>query len=133
MESLQILVDSNIWINYFRKAEAPESLQLSRLIKEEQVCLCGVVLGEVLQGARTVEEMNLLAHLLEAVPYVNDLKEDWEKAALQVLTLRKKGIAVALSDCLIAAAANRARCSIFSLDEDFSKMSGVKLFRVEQG
>jgi predicted nucleic acid-binding protein len=49
-----ILVDTRVWIEFFRGRGTPEALYLSQAIEnEEDLCTCGPVLQEVLQGIRS--------------------------------------------------------------------------------
>lgn len=48
-----VLVDTTVWIDLFAGRTTPQVAALSRLIEEgEDLCICGVVLTEVLQGIR---------------------------------------------------------------------------------
>lgn len=123
-----VLADAAIWINYFRKSRHSANDKFQKLLLAEQIRLCGVVLAEVLQGAKTQEEFELILTLIRAIPYLEESQEDWESAARLVFKLRKKGITLTLSDCLIATIAQRFNCFVFSLDKDFSKIPDLKLF-----
>ena len=45
-----ILVDSSVWIDYFRGAATPEANRLDRLLEDEPLATGDLVLAEVLQG-----------------------------------------------------------------------------------
>ncbi|MCQ4190915.1 type II toxin-antitoxin system VapC family toxin [Methylocystis suflitae] len=45
-----ILVDSSVWIDYFRGVVSPETDRLDRLLQEELVAIGDLILTEVLQG-----------------------------------------------------------------------------------
>ena len=48
-----ILVDTSVWIDFLRGEGSPERRLLHTLIKEEEdLCVTGIVLTEVLQGIR---------------------------------------------------------------------------------
>ena len=45
------IVDTTVWIDFFHGTDTPEVRELQRLIvASEDVCICGVILTEVLQG-----------------------------------------------------------------------------------
>lgn len=47
------IVDTTVWIDFFGGTNTPEVQELQRLIDaSEDVCICGVILTEVLQGIR---------------------------------------------------------------------------------
>jgi len=48
-----VLVDTTVWIDFFADRSEPHVAALQELIEnEEDLCLCGVILAEVLQGIR---------------------------------------------------------------------------------
>ena len=49
-----VLVDTTVWIDFFSDRNKPHVAMLQELIEnEEDLCLCGVILAEVLQGIRS--------------------------------------------------------------------------------
>ena len=64
-----ILVDTSVWIDHFRGVDNAETVHLARLIDDEQdLCICGLILTEVLQGIRsetaTFPRRNVVSGLL---------------------------------------------------------------------
>ena len=48
-----ILVDTSVWIDFFRADDLPHVQKLETLIEQgERIALCGVILTEILQGIR---------------------------------------------------------------------------------
>ena len=48
-----ILVDTTVWVDFFRGVDSPEVAELQKQIElSNDVCICGVILTEVLQGIR---------------------------------------------------------------------------------
>ena len=50
---MRVLVDSTVWIDFLKGRETPETEKLVGLIEDRRdLCVCGFVLTEVLQGIR---------------------------------------------------------------------------------
>ena len=49
-----ILVDTSVWIDFFRKKNTPQVEYLSNILENnEDLCICGVIITEILQGKAT--------------------------------------------------------------------------------
>jgi predicted nucleic acid-binding protein len=52
-----VLVDTTVWIDFFAAKSTPKVAELERLLNEEEdICTCGIILTEVLQGIRQDED-----------------------------------------------------------------------------
>ena len=102
---MKVLVDTTVWIDLFRGTPSPKVARLEDLIqKREDICCCGFVLTEVLQGIRAEEELVETKRLFEGLIYLPDSRSTFELAATIYRELRRKGCTVRNSiDCLIAA------------------------------
>lgn len=114
----KVLIDTSVWIEFFRKKEPYHTFVLG-LIDEDRICCAGIVLGELLQGARSGKELEVLKDFLHVFDFVPETPEIWEKAGELSFALRRKGGAVGLSDCFIAVAAMACDAEILSLDKHF--------------
>lgn len=125
----KVLIDTSVWIEFFRKKEPYYSV-VNKLIDEDRICCSGLILAELIRGAKSEKEISLLKDFL----YVFDfLKEDtvvWEKAGELSYRLRKKGISAGLSDCIIAVLASLNKVLLFTLDKDFSKIAPHIEFKI---
>ena len=55
-----ILVDSTVWIDWLKRRPRPAAKLLDRLLEEDLIAITGVVLQEILQGARGATELDVL-------------------------------------------------------------------------
>ena len=55
-----IILDTSVWIQYFRDGSSAESQDVSSLIASDRVVLVGVVYAELLRGARTPRDADTL-------------------------------------------------------------------------
>ena len=54
-----ILVDTSVWIDLFAGRDSPHVKALELLVtNREDLCICGVILAEVLQGIKDDKEYN---------------------------------------------------------------------------
>jgi hypothetical protein len=125
--STKILVDTSVWIDFFRSADSPHSLHLKQLLREERVILQGLVLAEVIQGIRTQKESGIVKRALQKLPYIEMTREAWEKAGEISASLLRKGITIPLSDVIVASCALSEGLEIFTLDSHFKKIPGLNL------
>lgn len=120
-----VLVDTSIWIEYFRDSKTPAVDLFDKLLNNDQVTVCPLIFQEVLQGIRDQTEYSQTKELLESLPR---LKADVYLAAIGAAdifrSLRQQGITIRKSnDCLIAWYALNAGCPVLHNDRDFDLMA----------
>jgi predicted nucleic acid-binding protein len=123
----EIIVDTSVWIEFFRDADAPITLYLHTLLRSRRVIIVGMVLAEILQGVKDPGEANLVQENMEKLPYLEMTRELWQTAGGLSAALRRKGITIPLSDLTIAAVAISEDHEVFTLDPHFQKVPGLKL------
>ncbi len=114
----KILVDTSVWIEFFRKKE-PYYRVVSDWIDEDRICCIGLILAELLQGVKTEKELGVVKDFLYVFEFLKESKELWEKAGELSFNLNKKGRMAGLSDCYIAAASKENGVGIITLDKHF--------------
>jgi predicted nucleic acid-binding protein len=122
-----VLVDTNIWIEFFRPgSEFDRHVEI--LLEDNAVWTCGIVMFEVLQGIRSEEEKSKILHIFEILPYTEMTTLLWQKASWLSVDLRKKGLNLPNSDLFIAAIALEQNQYVFTLDKHFTQIPGLKLY-----
>ena len=124
MKSELVLVDTTIWVKFLRGLEIGVRDRLSAWIREEKVCINEIILLEILKGARSDREYNLLRDDFSALRLLNIIPAVWELAGNASNKLRKRGIDVPLTDVLISATALHYRCRLWHDDKHFNLISG---------
>lgn len=81
--------------------------------------LCGVVVAELVQGFRGDRERKQLHSLLEVIPRLDTIEQDWDSAGSLMRQLREKGITVPLTDAIIAVVAKRNGIAVLTSDSHF--------------
>jgi len=120
-----ILVDSSVWVDFFSSSPGPAGAELRRMIEEsEPFALTGVVVAEVLQGltrdAGHIERFLAQWEMLEPGGFGT-----YRTAASIFRAARAKGISLTTIDTVIAAIALEHRASLFTLDQDFSRIARI--------
>ena len=121
-----ILVDSSAWIEFQRGTGSAVDERLAKAIEtDESLATLGLVILEVLAGARDEQQARDLRRLLDRCSFV-PLEEpsDWELAAALYRSCRRAGTTVRrLPDCLIAVLAMRVGADLLQQDADFDAIA----------
>jgi predicted nucleic acid-binding protein len=75
-----IIVDTCVWIDFFREPESEITFYLKSLLRERKVIMVGMVMAEILQGVKAPKEANLVKQSLEKLPYLEITRNIWEAA-----------------------------------------------------
>jgi len=120
------LIDTSIWIEYFRgKSAHTEFIEAG--LNDGSVYITGPIISELLQGVKSEKEFDMLASCVDAIPFLECETIDWMNTGKLSFNLRKKGITVPITDSLIAVIASRYKMRILTLDNHFKKIPDVKL------
>jgi len=123
-----VIVDTSVWIQFFRVAGSREHLTVAELVRHREVAMVGVVLAELLQGARSQQELEELTRWLTALPYLAETQQTWARVGRLSFLLRQRGAGVPMLDLVIAALALEHGCQVYTRDEHFQRVPGVKLY-----
>ncbi len=124
----RIMVDSSVWIEYFRGNFHNTGL-IEQGLRQGHVYITGPIVAELLQGVKTAGEHAALSRCIGAVSFVECAYKDWLEAGNISFNLRKKGITVPLTDIIIAVVAKKIEAAIYTRDKHFEEIPGVSLFR----
>lgn len=124
-----ILVDTSVWIQYFNKLDSKSGKSIEGLLGEGRVVGSGVVLTELLQGAKIEKEFNAILESMTALPFLETTLNTWIKAGRISYTLRRKGTPIPTTDLIIASLALEYDCLIFTLDPHFEKIPDIELYK----
>lgn len=116
-----ILVDSSVWIDYFRGASTPQADKLDALLGSEPLLTGDMVLTEVLQGFTAERDFNDALRLLGSLELVDIAGRDIAvQAARNFRALRAKGVTVRKTiAALIATRCIESGYSLLYSDRDF--------------
>jgi hypothetical protein len=116
-----ILVDTTVWIDFFAARTLPHVTILEDLIKHrEDICTCGIILTEVLQGIRKDTEFRKTRDLFNTLIWLQMPYNVFLRSAEIYRILRKKGITIRKPlDCMIASTAIENDVQLLHNDKDF--------------
>jgi predicted nucleic acid-binding protein len=120
-----ILVDSSVWVDFFSSSPGRAGRELRRMIADaEPFGLTGVVVAEILQGltrdSGRIERFLAQWDLIEPRGFAT-----YREAAAIYRAARGKGISLTTIDTLIAAIALEHSLSVFTVDQDFSRIARI--------
>ena len=116
-----ILVDSSVWIDFFRGTVTPQSERLDQLLGREPLLIGDLILAEVLQGFTSERDFNQARKMLGALELVNlGGAEMAVQAARNFRTLRAKGVTIRKTiDTFIATCCIEQDHALLFSDRDF--------------
>jgi predicted nucleic acid-binding protein len=119
------LIDSSIWVEYLRpKGSKKVKDRLREILQKEEVVSCGIVVVEILRGAKNEEDFRSLHDSLVSLPQIPIDDAVIERASKWGFLLDRKGKTVSTTDLLIAAAVYK-KAKLLHLDRDFEVISSA--------
>jgi predicted nucleic acid-binding protein len=115
------MADTTVWIDLFAGRSTPQVAELESLIAgEAEICLCGAILTEVLQGIRDNAEYTRTESVLSNLIFLPMAYSTFLLAADIYRLLRTHGITIRNSiDCMIAAVCIENDTQLLHNDRDF--------------
>ncbi len=123
------LVDTSVWIDYFRGKENGAAAALKQILDQgTPFGITGIVYQEVLQGVGTAKDFRMLETYLSTQRFYHmaDRIQSYRDAADIYFRCRKKGITIRSTvDCLIAQISIENELELLHNDQDFVQISQV--------
>jgi predicted nucleic acid-binding protein len=121
-----VLVDTSVWVNFFKGRETPASSYLRRNLANILIATCPVITQEVLQGIPDDKEFGRMKAFFST--FINLPATNAYLLAVQAANiyrdLRKKGVTVRKpNDCLITAYALNNSVLLLHDDQDFANIA----------
>lgn len=124
---MSVLVDTSIWVDYFRGGD--NSAKLDLLIDENLVVINDFILAELVPFLKIRNQQKIINLLYNVKNF--ELEINWNEIIEFQFKCLKNGLnGIGIPDLIIAQNANQYRCKIFTLDSHFSLMKeclGLKL------
>lgn len=117
-----ILVDSSVWIDYFRAADTAQVALLDSYLGSTRIAVGDLIAAEVLQGVRNEREFKLVKRTLDAFQHVDLVGYELAvKASENHRLLRARGVTIRKTiDTLIATYCIENRMTLLHADRDFA-------------
>ena len=121
-----VLIDSLVWIDYFRNGTNAIGDMVDSLIDKNEIAISGVIELELYQGAFP-KEREIISELFQEILYIPTKREHYIEAGESILKLRRKGLFLPPSDVLIAMICIFEDLSLLTLDKHFSHFPNLRL------
>lgn len=123
-----VLIDTSVWIEFFKKRSITGDAVVV-LLNKGLVWVSGIVLFELVQGAKTEVEKTRIISQLTNLHYVEMSVGKWQRAGELAIMLKKNGLNLPVSDILLAVVAIENNLSVFTLDKHFESIPGIRIFK----
>ena len=119
---MSVLVDTSIWIEYFRTGNNSEKLDF--LIDENLIVINDLILAELVPFLK-VRNQRKIVKLLYNINKL-ELSINWDQIIEFQFKCLKNGLnGIGIPDLIVAQNAKQNRCEIYSLDSHFSLMKDI--------
>jgi predicted nucleic acid-binding protein len=125
MSAERVLVDTSVWIEYFRNPESEAAATLDGILDDFEICVPKIVLAELMQGAKSTKELAVIGDFLNAFHIVDQSPETWLEAGRLAYDLKKKGKTIHVLDCYLAVMAKEHSCAVFTLNRHFKEIRDI--------
>lgn len=122
-----VLVDTSVWIDYFRGIDVPHTARLDRALGRVEIVIGDLILAELLQGMRDGPQLRSASATIDAFRVVTLGGEEIARtAAANYRLMRTQGITVrGTIDVMIATWCIENNVPLLHKDRDFAHMQTV--------
>ena len=128
---MKIIVDTSVWIEYLKNRPTLAD-NLDQQLLAGSIFAVGPVIAELLQGARTEKDYLILKNSIDGLPLIETNFEDWKLDGEISYKLRRKGVTLPITDCVIAAVAIHQNASVMTYDLHFANIPNLKLENIPE-
>jgi hypothetical protein len=122
-----IIVDTDVLVTAYNRKSSRERAELSRLVEAGEAAITGVIIAEVLRGARSDTEYDDMAEELLAMHFIDSGQAAWQGAARILYDLKRAGQIIPLADAIISAEALLSDSAIYGHDQHFRRVPGLRI------
>ena len=126
-----VLVDTSVWIAFFREGSSSAAKKLDALMEEGEACICGLIEAELLPGLHKKDRARVRT-LMTGLPCLETAADIWRDVAdIQERSLAQGFGPFSIPDLIVAAVALRHKVPLFSLDKHFlsiARVTGLQLW-----
>ncbi len=123
----EMLIDTCVWIDWLNGRENTATRILEKQLDDGDAWLAGVILQELLQGARSEREYAVLYREFWGQSMLQATDEVYALAGSMYARCRWRGVTIrSPHDCLIAALALGHEIPLLTLDRDFLPLADVE-------
>jgi predicted nucleic acid-binding protein len=125
-----VLVDTSIWVDFLANPQSAVDSELDGLMARAEAAVTGIVLVEVLNGARSKEEFQYLGELLNGLPFLDTTQRVWRRVSELAFSVKARGQTMTMPALVIGAVALEYECLLFTTDKAFSRVPALSFHRM---
>jgi predicted nucleic acid-binding protein len=125
-----VLVDTSVWISFFKNADSEVSVRIKQLLKSGAPVYTGIIATELYRGAKSNRETDALDELLTSIECIETKEKYFYEAGRLGHILSQQGITVGTVDLLIAQISMANDMMLFTLDKHFTAIARLSLLRL---
>lgn len=133
MTAEKFLIDTSVWIKCFQGEETSIKEKIAVIVTENRGYTTEIIIMEILRGAKSDKEYNILYQDFLALPQLPIDGYVWELTWKTAYKLRKSGINAPMADIIISSNAIHNKCTLLHSDKHFNliaKQTGLKAVEV---
>jgi predicted nucleic acid-binding protein len=125
MSAERILIDTSVWIEYFRDESSTVADKVDQILSEDNVFVPKIVIAELMQSSKSEKELSVIRDFLDAFQIIDQKEDSWIKAGKLAYDLKKRGKTIHLLDCYIAVIVKEFNCKVFTLNRHFTEIQKI--------
>jgi predicted nucleic acid-binding protein len=120
---MMVLIDTSVWIAFFREKSSTTAKALDTLLEEGEVCICGLIEAELIPGLRQ-NDRERVRSLLAGISRIEIPPDIWS----DIIKIQEGALAQGLGpfsipDLLLTSLSIRNNIPVFSLGRHFEELS----------
>ncbi|HET7710911.1 MAG TPA: PIN domain-containing protein [Thermoanaerobaculia bacterium] len=124
-----VVVDSSAWIDFFHRGDADD---VEQALAHGAVVIPPIVVAELISGATTAHQQQMIGELLQDAPVHPTPLEHWIAVGELRRTLARKGVTVTIPDAHVAQCALDRDAVLITRDAVFAKIARHTSLRVHE-
>lgn len=116
-----ILIDTNVIVDLWKNP----SDKAKDIIRDNEVCICGVVRSELLHGAYSERNLEEISRKLDLLEEISIKENQWDRFGRFLYKLRTNGVSLPYADAIIAFTAITNNVIVLTRDKHFRLIKEV--------
>lgn len=126
-----LFLDTSFLIEYLKGKPLSNREKIFAAVRKKTVYFNGIILTELLSGARTPKQKKQIEKMLSGITYLPIKFDDFKQAGNIRNALFKKGFSMSTPDALIAAQIKKYKLKLLTADAFFTKAGKLLDIEVE--
>lgn len=120
----EVLVDSSVWIGFFRDQELPSSMELDALLEQKRVVICNLIKAEILPFLPSRKLYDEVSEYFSALAQAEEYGQLWNDIIQNQYKIIRNGLnGVGIPDMMICCLAMHHNLPLFTADRHFKLLA----------